>query len=119
MAAGGARTTSRRLRHEDSARRAPGASALGNEGLVRAVPAHLLDSVAAMSAEKDTRAVVDTGNVARRTYASLECAWGFRQESGDTVSIGAMERTYWCHVGIGKATAKEAWYERVEREETT
>lgn len=72
-----------------------------------------------MSAPEDKQQDVERGGKARRTYASLECCYGFvvrgasRDDAVVSICPGA-ERTYWRHVGTGRPTAKDALYEKVE-----
>lgn len=62
-------------------------------------------------------------DVARRTYASLQCSRGFQAEDSTTdtglriVSIATMgTRSYWAHNGQGKWNAGGAVYERIREE---
>lgn len=60
-------------------------------------------------------------DVARRTYASLQCCRGFREDNSTTddgrriVSIAIMgTRSLWAHNGQGRWNAGGAVYEKIE-----
>jgi hypothetical protein len=78
-----------------------------------------------MSGTKDTEKAREDGGKARRTYATLVFARGMQYEKPRmydgtqraVVSIAPMlDRTYWIHVGGGKATSSDALYEKVEED---
>lgn len=65
-------------------------------------------------------------NVARRTYASLQCCRGFTvvprltEDGHRVVSIAPMDsRSYWAHNGQGRWNACGAVYERLNTREDT
>lgn len=65
-------------------------------------------------------------NVARRSYASLQCCRGFVVENSTTedgrrmVSVAPMStRSYWAHDGSGKWNAGGAMYEKIREEKVT
>lgn len=65
--------------------------------------------------EEKLEARRDTGGKARRCYATLRDARGFRVEEDGRVSISPMgERTYWRHVGGGLWNSAGSEYEKVD-----